>query len=159
MDDRILNMDNMFDKWYATLTDAQRVRIGQFCRIYPLKSIEEDILSFAKMNDIEVEVPPCVITQLEVEEEGKEEKRLELVKCDFIPLVKSEDTSSIRTDEDRVELFKAKLCELFVKAKTDHITKKVTFYCMCPFMERLEVATDKDIGKHFGIFGTFHIAA
>lgn len=159
MDDRILNMDNMFDKWYATLTDAQRVRIGQFCRIYPLKSIEEDILSFAKMNDIEVEVPPCVITQLEVEEEGKEEKRIELVKCDFIPLVKSEDTSSIKTDEDRVELFKAKLCELFVKAKTDHITKKVTFYCMCPFMERLEVAADKDIGKHFGIFGTFHIAA
>lgn len=159
MDDRILNMDNMFDKWYATLTDAQRVRIGQFCRIYPLKNIEEDILSFAKMNDIEVEVPSCVITQLEVKEEGKEEKRLELVKCDFIPLVKSEDTSSIKTDEDRVELFKAKLCELFVKAKTDHITKKVTFYCMCPFMERLEVAVDKDIGKHFGIFGTFHIAA
>lgn len=159
MDDRILNMDNMFDKWYATLTDAQRVHIGQFCRLYPLKNIEEDILSFAKMNDIEVEVPSCVITQLEVEEEGKEEKRIELVKCDFIPLVKSDDTSSIKTDEDRVELFKAKLCELFVKAKTDHITKKVTFYCMCPFMERLEVATDKDIGKHFGIFGTFRVAA
>lgn len=159
MDDRILNMDNMYDKWYATLTDAQRVHIGQFCRIYSLKNIEEDILSFAKMNDIEVEVPSCVITQLEVEEEGKEEKRLELVKCDFIPLVKSDDTSSIKSDEDRVEIFKAKLCELFVKAKTEHIAKKVTFYCMCPFMERLEVAADKDIGKHFGIFGTFHVAA
>ena len=30
---------------------------------------------------------------------------------------------------------------------------------MCPFMERLEVAADKDIGKHFGIFGTFRVAA
>lgn len=159
MENKIKEMETMFDKWYATLTDVQRVHIGQFCRAYSLRNIEEDILSFAKMNDIEVKVPSCAITELEIEEEGKEEKRIELVKCDFIPLVKSDDTFPINSIEDKVELFKANLCDLFVKAKTDHITKKVTFYCMCPFMERLEVAADKDIGKHFGIFGTFYIAA
>ena len=77
MENKIKAMEDMFDKWYSTLNEVQRVDLQKFSKEYPLRCLEENIFSHAEINNIEVDVPPTVLSEIKVIE--REDKRVELM--------------------------------------------------------------------------------
>ncbi len=143
MENKIKAMEDMFDKWYSSLTEVQRVDLQKFLKEYPLRCLEENIFSHAKINDIEVDVPPTVLSEIKVID--GEDKRAEIIKCEFIPLVDLEEFSN-KGIKERVD---ESLLNLFSNKRNEHATKKIVFYCMLPLVSRNN--------KCFGIYGTFFV--
>lgn len=81
MENKIKEMETMFDKWYSTLNEVQRMDLQKYSKEYPLRCLEENIFSHAKINDIEVDIPPTVLSEIKVIE--GEDKRIEIIKCKF----------------------------------------------------------------------------
>lgn len=145
MENKIKEMEDMFDRWYSTLNEAQRMELQAFSREYPLRCLEENIFSHAKINDIEVDVPPTVLSEIKVIE--GEDKRAEIIKCEFISLVNLDEFSD-KSIKERVD---ESLLNLFSNKRNEHATKKIVFYCMLPMISR------RDGDKYFGVFGTFFV--
>lgn len=145
MENKIKEMEDMFDRWYSTLNEAQRMELQAFSKEYPLRCLEENIFSHAKINDIEVDVPPTVLSEIKVIE--GEDKRAEIIKCEFIPLVNLDEFSD-KSIKERVD---ESLLNLFSNKRNEHTTKKIVFYCMLPMISR------RDGDKYFGVFGTFFV--
>lgn len=145
MENKIKEMEDMFDRWYSTLNEAQRMEPLAFSKEYPLRCLEENIFSHAKINDIEVDVPPTVLSEIKVIE--GEDKRAEIIKCEFIPLVNLDEFSD-KSIKERVD---ESLLNLFSNKRNEHATKKIVFYCMLPMISR------RDGDKYFGVFGTFFV--
>lgn len=145
MENKIKEMEDMFDRWYSTLNEAQRMESQAFSKEYPLRCLEENIFSHAKINDIEVDVPPTVLSEIKVIEE--EDKRVEIIKCEFIPLVNLDEFSD-KSIKERVD---ESLLNLFSNKRNEHATKKIVFYCMLPMVSR------RGGDKYFGVFGTFFV--
>lgn len=145
MENKIKEMEDMFDRWYSALNEAQRMESQVFSKEYPLRCLEENIFSHAKINDIEVDVPPTVLSEIKViEGEGK---RVEIIKCEFIPLVNLDEFSD-KSIKERVD---ESLLNLFSNKRNEHTTKKIVFYCMLPMISR------RDGDRYFGVFGTFFV--
>ena len=146
MENKIKAMEDMFDRWYSTLNEVQRVNLQRFSKEYPLRCLEENIFSHAKINDIEVDVPSTALSEIKVTEE--EDKRVEIIKCEFIPLVNlnkfSDKSIKERIDESFLNLFNNK--------RNEHATKKIVFYCMLPLM-----ISKRSGDEYFGVFGTFFV--
>lgn len=143
MENKIKAMEDMFDKWYSTLNDVQKIDLQKFSKEYPLRCLEENIFSHAKINDIEVDVPSTVLSEIKVIE--GEDKKVEIIKCEFIPLINLEDFSD-KSIKERVD---ESLLNLFSSKRNKHITKKIVFYCMLPLISIND--------KCFGVYGTFFI--
>lgn len=139
-------MEDMFDKWYSTLNEVQRVDLQKFSKEYPLRCLEENIFSHAEINDIEVDVPPTVLSEIKISE--GEYKRAEIIKCEFIPLINlnkfSDKSIKERVDESFLNLFNNK--------RNKHAIKKIVFYCMLPLM-----ISKRANDAYFGVYGTFFV--
>ena len=138
-------MEDMFDKWYSTLNEVQRVDLQKFSKEYPLRCLEENIFSHAEINNIEVDVPPTVLSEIKVIE--REDKRVEIIKCEFIPLVNLNEFS----DKGIKERIDESLLNLFSDKRNEHATKKIVFYCMLPMISK------KGGDEYFGVFRTFFV--
>lgn len=145
MENKIKAMEDMFDKWYSTLNETQRVDLQKFSKEYPLRCLEENIFSHAEINDIEVDVPPTVLSEIKISE--GEYKRAEIIKCEFIPLINLNKFS----DKSIKERIDESLLNLFSDKRNEHATKKIVFYCMLPMISK------KGGDEYFGVFGTFFV--
>lgn len=145
MENKIKAMEDMFDKWYSTLNEAQRVDLQKFSKEYPLRCLEENIFSHAEINDIEVDVPPTVLSEIKISE--GEYKRAEIIKCEFIPLINLNKFS----DKSIKERIDESLLNLFSDKRNEHATKKIVFYCMLPMISK------RGDDEYFGVFGTFFV--
>lgn len=139
-------MEDMFDKWYSTLNEVQRVDLQKFSKEYPLRCLEENIFSHAEINDIEVDVPPTVLSEIKISE--GEYKRAEIIKCEFIPLINLNKFS----DKSIKERIDESLLNLFSDKRNEHATKKIVFYCMLPLM-----ISKRANDAYFGVYGTFFV--
>lgn len=146
MENKIKAMEDMFDKWYSTLNEAQRVDLQKFSKEYPLRCLEENIFSHAEINDIEVDVPPTVLSEIKISE--GEYKRAEIIKCEFIPLINLNKFS----DKSIKERIDESLLNLFSDKRNEHATKKIVFYCMLPLM-----ISKRANDAYFGVYGTFFV--
>ena len=145
MENKIKAMEDMFDKWYSTLNEVQRVDLQKFSKEYPLRCLEENIFSHAEINDIEVDVPPTVLSEIKISE--GEYKRAEIIKCEFIPLINLNKFS----DKSIKERIDESLLNLFSDKRNEHATKKIVFYCMLPMISK------RSDDEYFGVFGTFFV--
>lgn len=138
-------MEDMFDKWYSTLNETQRVDLQKFSKEYPLRCLEENIFSHAEINNIEVDVPSTVLSEIKISE--GEYKRAEIIKCEFIPLINLNKFS----DKSIKERIDESLLNLFSDKRNEHATKKIVFYCMLPMISK------RGSDEYFGVFGTFFV--
>ncbi len=145
MENKIKEMENMFDRWYSTLNEVQRMDLQKYSKEYPLRCLEENIFSHAEINNIEVDIPPTVLSEIKVIE--GEDKRVEIIKCEFIPLVNLNEFS----DKSIKERIDESLLNLFSNKRNEHTTKKIVFYCMLPMISK------RGGDEYFGVFGTFFV--
>jgi hypothetical protein len=137
---KIEKMENFFHQWYSTLNPLQEVDVDNFLLSYPLSEIENDLFSAAEKNNIEIEVPPARLFQVEVENKVKTPER-KILECKFIPFVNT------KSEDFRKELF-----NLFENTKSTYPDKLITFFCMCPFIKSFSFSTKE---YQYGILGTF----
>ena len=133
---KIEKMENFFHQWYSILNPLQKIDADNFLSSYPIQEIENDIFSAAEKNNIEIVVPPARLFQVEID------NRVEILECKFIPFVNANNADSFRK-----ELF-----NLFEITKSTYPDKRITFYCMCPFIKSFSFSTKE---YQYGILGTF----
>lgn len=133
---KIEKMENFFHQWYSILNPLQKIDADNFLSSYPISEIENDIFSAAEKNNIEIEVPPARLFQVEVD------NKVKILECKFIPFVTANNADSFRK-----ELF-----NLFEITKITYPDKHITFYCMCPFIKSFSFSSKE---YQYGILGTF----
>jgi len=138
---KIEKMENFFHQWYDILNPLQKIDADNFLLNYPIHEIENDIFSAAEKNNIEIEVPPAMLFQVEVENKVKTPER-KILECKFIPFGKTNDS------------FRKELFNLFENTKSTYPDKLITFFCMCPFIKSFSFSAKE---YQYGILGTFWI--
>lgn len=135
-------MEDFFHQWYSILDPLQKIEVDNFLLKYPTHEIENDLFSAAEKNSIEIKVPPARLFQVEIG------KRVKILECKFLPLVPLVKTNI----ENKTEFFHKELFNLFEITKNTYSDKRITFYCMCPFIKSFSFSTKK---YQYGILGTF----